>query len=453
MSSEADRPAPGAGEEASPPGRPSFDLVLAGLSHRTASTAIREALAYPDEEAARWISLVVEEGAVDLGGPSIREAALISTCNRTEAYLVLSPPSTGETAREVDQRLARLLCRSAAGGREVDRSFFYHKWDADAVGHLYRVASGLDSMVQGEAQILGQVHHAHELACKASGVGPVLDRLFTSAFRAGKRARSETEIGRGAVSVASAACELAVKVVGSLDKRTALVVGAGSTGRVVAQHLASEEPHALWIANRTLEKAQSLAAEVNGRAWGLDDLGTAMEQADVVIVAAGSPTPLITQAAVQTVLKHRRGSLVLIDISIPRNVEPSVHGLEGAYVYDLDALQKIVRENLARREEETPRVEAILEEEMAQFARWLQSLAAGPLIAQMREHFEALRQEEVRRAIKGLSPKEAEAVERATKGLMNKFLHGPTVHLRGSNDPHSTDLIRRLFHLSKKEDG
>jgi glutamyl-tRNA reductase len=433
-------------------GSPEFEVHLIGVNHQTAPTAVREALAYSESEAARWVELAVEKDAVDLGGPRLAEAALLCTCNRTEAYVVLSPPSDPKSLGDLERRLSRLLCEFRPGVALNHDGILYHRSGAEAVHHLLRVAAGIDSMVQGEAQILGQVHGAHEMASEAGGIGPVLDRLFAGAFRAGKRARSETEIGRGAVSVASAAVELAIKVVGSLEKRTCLVVGAGDTGRLVAQHLAFQNPLRLRIANRTLERARELAREVGGDALGLDDLPAALSHADLVVVASFAPEPIVTRAMVQPAIHHKSRSTVFIDISVPRNVESSVHHLDGAFVYDMDALHKIVRENVTRREEEIPKVEVILRDEAAQFSRWLDSLAAGPLIAQLRDHFEIVRREEVRRHAAGLTTREIEAVERATRGLLNKLLHGPTVHLRngGGRDPETLEMIRRIFQLDRQ---
>jgi glutamyl-tRNA reductase len=428
---------------------PPIEVRLVGLNHQTAPTEVREALAYSESEIGRWIRLSVEQDAIDLGGPRVKEAALLCTCNRTEAYVVLSVPP--EMPREADlrQRLARLLCGERLDALARNDDVLYQRQGSDAAHHLLRVASGLDSMVQGEQQILGQVHQAHELAREAHGIGPILDRLFSSAFRAGKRARSETDIGRGTVSVAGAAVELASKVVGSLARRSVAVVGAGETGRLVAQHLAAENPHDLVILNRTAERAERLAREVNGRAAPLDALGGILARMDLVVVAASAPQPIVTRAQVQPALRHRPRSLVFIDISVPRNVEPAVHQLDGAFLYDLDALQQIVRENLLKRQEEVPKVERILEEEMEQFCRWFRSLAAGPLIAELRDRFEQIRQGEIERHARHLGPKEREAAERATRGLLNKLLHGPTVHLRngGSSDVEAVELIRRVFQL------
>ncbi len=432
-----------------------FELHLVGVNHLTAPVAVREALSYSELEAARWVALAVERNAVDLPGYSIREAAVLSTCNRTECYLVLASSAPGDAhgrgGSRLEARLARLLCGTRPDLQQEHHGAFYFREGEPAARHLLRVAAGLDSMVQGEAQILGQVHRAEEVAREAGGIGPILDRLFASAFRAGKRSRSETEIGRGAVSVASAAVELAVKVVGSLEKRKVLVLGAGETGRLVAQHLAHACPAELWIVNRTLSRAQTLAAEVGGTAAGLDDLARAMEQTDVVVAATQAESPLVTRSMVQSVMRRRRHSTVFIDISVPRNIEQAVHELDGAFVYDMDALQKIVRDNTLRREAEVPRVEAILAEETEQFLRWLNSLSAGPVIALLRDHFEEIRREEVQRHGRALGPKEMESVERITKAVMNKFLHGPTIELRRgeTSDPHALDLVLRLFGLDQ----
>jgi len=428
---------------------PPIEIRLVGLNHETAPTAIRESLAYPEREASHWVRLAAEKGAIDLGGPVIREAALLSTCNRTEAYLVLACPPAMPAEADLRRRLARLLCGARTEPLADQERILYQRQGAEAARHLFRVAAGLDSMVQGEPQILGQVHQAHVLAREAEGIGPVLDRLFTTAFRAGKHARTETAIGRGTVSVAGAAVELGVKVVGALSRRTVAVVGAGETGRLAARHLAAEEPHDLILVNRTLSRAEALAAEVNGRAAPLEALPQVLSRADLVVVAASAPRPLITRAMVQAAARHRSRSLVFMDVSVPRNVEPSVHELDGAFVYDLDALQQIVRDTFLRRREEAPKVEAILEEELHGFCRWLHSVAAGPLIAELRAHYERIRQEEVERHAKQLSPQEREAVDRATRGLLNKLLHGPTVLLRngGSGEVEALELIRRIFQL------
>jgi glutamyl-tRNA reductase len=431
---------------------PPIEVRLIGLNHQTAPTAVREALALSEGDVAQWIRLAVERDAVDLGGPRIREAAMLCTCNRTEAYLVLSAPPDMPAEDDLRGRLARLLCgtrRDLLAGHE---EILYQRQGSEAAIHLFRVAAGLDSMVQGEQQILGQVHAAHELAREARGIGPILDRLFMTAFRGGKRARSETDIGRGTVSVAGAAVELAGKVVGPLHRRSVAVIGAGETGRLVAQHLAAEQPHDLVILNRTPDRAEALAREVGGRAAGLEALEGILAHMDLVVVAAAAPEPIVTRTQVHAVLKHRARSLVFVDISVPRNVDPSIHQLDGAFVYDLDALQQIVRENLLKRQEEVPKVEMILTEEMEQFCRWFRSLAAGPLIAELRDRFEQIRMDEVDRHARHLGPEERDAVERATRGLMNKLLHGPTVHLRdgGNGDVEALELIRRVFQLDAR---
>ncbi len=465
------------------PERLPFDLCVVGVNHQTAPLRVRESLSYTESAAIHLLRLALE-GAADPRGLRVREAAVLSTCNRTEAYLILAPSGaegslsaffkgtgsesgigavaasgiasagagSGDSAGAsdtIERRLSRLLCGEHGEIAREHPQSFYHLWGREAADHLFRVASGLDSMVQGEAQILGQVRRAHQIARQAKGIGPILDRLFSSAFHAGKRSRSESAIGRGAVSIASVAVELAVKVVGPLGRRSALVIGAGDTGRLAAQHLSSEQPHRLWIANRTLERAQALADEVGGVALPLTDAPAVMAEADVVVVAVSSPDPLITGALARAALRRKRHSTVFMDISVPRSIEPSVRELDGAFVYDLDALEKVIKENQARRSEEVPRVELILEEELGQYSRWVASLGAGPLITQIRQRFEKVREEEVRRYARNAGSEELQRIERITKGILNKLLHGPTVHLRngGAADPDSLELLRRIFQL------
>lgn len=432
-----------------PPAGPPIDLRLVGLNHLTASTAVREAITYSERAAGHWIRLAVERDAIDLGGPRVLEAALLCTCNRTEAYIVISTPPASTPEDELQARLARLLAgpQYAEIARQPD--LLYQRHGREAVRHLLRVASGIDSMIQGEQQILGQVHQAHERAREAGGVGPVLDRLFTTAFHAGKRARSETAIGRGTVSVAGAAVELGIKVAGPLARHRVAVLGAGETGRLVAQHLAGERPLELVVVNRGLERAEALARETGGTALSLEGLPDLLQRVDLLVVAAGAPQPIVTPALVKAAQRHRSRSLVLVDISVPRNVDPAIDRLDGVYLFDLDALDEIVRDNLRRREDEVPKVEQLVDQELDRFCAWFRSLAAGPLISALRARFERIRHEEVQRHARHLNDREREAVERATRGLLNKLLHGPTVHLRngGARDLEGLETIRRMFQL------
>lgn len=428
------------------------ELYFVGTSHRLAPIEIRERIAYDEDKAYRWIESL--RGAPDpmltQAGVEVQEAALISTCNRTEAYFVLGGNVPNEA---LDQDLRHALLRRLLGAHNAlldeHPSIFERRRGSDVPRWLFRVATGVESLVMGEAQILGQVNRAHELARNAGGVGPILERLFQSALHCGKRAHTETEIGRGSVSVASAACELAVKVVGSLRKRSALILGAGETAELTAKHLFDEHPDELWIANRTLAHAEAVCARVGGKPVSLDRLPELLTRVDVVLCATASPEPLVTRVMVQTAVRRRPRPLVFIDIAIPRDVDPAVHTLDNAFVYDMDALDKVVRENLARREREIPRVLTISEDELQHFNRWLTSRASGTLIVELRERCEELRRTEVERGARKRSAEEREVLDRVTRGLLNKLLHGPTSMLRNGAgaDPETAALIRRLFQL------
>ncbi len=415
-------------------------LHQVGLNLKTASSDLLEAFAFSHDEAERWVETVL------LRDRSVREAAIISTCNRTEAYLVVADP-------EPHRDLLPLLTGPRSELAHRNSAAFARRAGLDGVRQLFRVACGLDSLVVGEAQILGQVRDAYDRAKHVGGIGPVLERLFQSAMHAGKRSRAESEIGRGSVSVASAAVELAIKVVGDLRKRSVLVVGAGETGSLAARHLKSEEPSALWVANRSLDKAEALAAEVGGKPVMLDAIGGLLAEVDVVVTATSSPVPLVTKKMVQDVLRQRRRSLVFVDIAIPRDVDPAIHELEGAFVYGMEALDRIVKENLGKRQKEIPKVEAIVEEELNSFTRWLGSRAAGSLIVELRDRFESVRAAEIERHGRGLSAGEQEMVDRVTRGIVNKLLHGPTALLRngGASDPRTVELVRRIFQLGEEE--
>ncbi|MCC7142098.1 MAG: glutamyl-tRNA reductase [Candidatus Eisenbacteria bacterium] len=417
-------------------------LHQVGLNLHSANSELLEAFAFSGDEAARWVETVL------LRDSGVREAAVISTCNRTEAYLVVAE---SESSRE----LLPLLTGPRSDLAHRNSGAFAERVGLDGARQMFRVACGLDSIVVGEAQILGQVRDAYELAKRAGGIGPVLERLFQSAMHAAKRSRSETEIGRGSVSVASAACDLAIKVVGDLKKRNVLVVGAGETGSLAARHLKAEGPAAMLIANRTLEKAEELAREVGGRAATLDALPTLLREVDVVVTATSSPVPVFTQPMIREVLRGRSRSLVFVDIAIPRDVDPKIHDLDGAFVYGMEALDRIVKDNLSRRQREIPKVESIVEEELQSYARWLASRSAGSVIVELRERFETVRRSEVERMARGASAAEQEMIERLTRGIVNKLLHAPTSHLRngGASDPDTVELVRQLFQLNGDASG
>jgi glutamyl-tRNA reductase len=414
-------------------------LQLLGVNHQTAPLPLREALAL-DAPGVRDALGELRRDA------SIREAAILATCNRTELYVRTPEPQAAESA--MNAYLAR-----RAGAPERLEHHTYSRTDAEAARHLLRVAAGLDSMILGEHQILGQVRDAQTLARHAETLGPMMDRLWSTAIHAGKRARAETDIGTGAVSVASAAVSLAERVLGNLASRAVLVIGAGETGRLVARHFADRRPSRLVVANRTRERAATTAAAVGGEAVGLEELGSVLAAADVVVSATGAPGFVVAAAAVRAAMHARpQRPLVLVDIAVPRDIDPAAGALENAFLYPIDALQTLVDRSLARRLHEVPRVEAIVEDELTKLMTWTRGLRASPVVRELAEHFERVRAEEVRRSLKHFHPEEEAHIERLTKTLINRLLRAPIARLRlgdtaESRDDDRLDVVRDLFAL------
>lgn len=416
-----------------------MELVLIGVNHRTAPIAFREQLALGDDERP-----LLQRGLAD---GAWREVFVLSTCNRTEIYACADAASDAEAfvrGAVAELRGADLL------GPGPHR---YRRTGLDAARHLIRVACGLDSLIVGEIQILGQVKEALACAREAGTSGPHLDRLLTAAIRAGKRARSETAISQGAISVASAAVALAREAVGGFRGRRALVIGAGETGRLVALHLALKHPAELTITNRSAERATALAAEAGGRALPFERILTGLAEADVAVVAVRAARPILTAAEVEAARASRPGApLVIVDVSVPRAVDPAAGRLPGVRLLAIDALTATVERSLAQRQGEIAQVEAIVEQECERFAAWQRSLPAAPLVRELRDHFERVRSEEVQRHLKHFAEAERERVERLTRALVNKLLHLPTMRLREA-DPDSgagrarLDAARELFAL------
>jgi glutamyl-tRNA reductase len=420
-------------------------LHLIGASHRTAGIDLRHDLALGADDVRAALRAA-------RGHETLRESLVLSTCNRTEFYVVAPDGAAAEAA-------VRALVVRAKGtdllapGRER-----YTLADGDAARHLLRVASGLESMVLGEAEILGQVKDALAEAVAESAVGTVLDRLLTTALRAGKRARTETEIGAGTVSVASAAVALASKVFSDLQERHVLVVGAGETARLAGQHFALRRPAALRVANRTPERAALLAHALGGEAVPIDTLSSAVAAADVVVFATSAGRPLLRSETVREAVRARRGRpLLLLDLGVPRNVEAEVAALDGVFLHTVDAVRGHVDENLGRRRRAVPRVEAIVEEELSTFLDWVRSLEVTPTLRALRERFEEVRAAEVGRHLGRFSKEDAERVESLTRSLVNKLLHTPMTRLKAlangnGEDLRRLDAVRELFDLEAKNE-
>lgn len=419
-------------------------LVLLGLNHRTAPLPIREQVVYSREEALRALRSLREE-------QDVPQAMLLSTCNRTEVYAVVPDPQG--IAPSLRERL--FLARIPEGnGRGPD--YIYLETNEDAVRHLFRVACGLDSLVLGEQEILGQVKTAYDIARDAEAAGSVLHRLASRAFHIGKRARSETRIGLGAVSVAFAAVELAEKVFQKLDGRGALLVGAGENGALCAQHLLARKVEPLLIANRTTAKADALARDLGGETVSFDRLGEAMARVDIVVSTTGAPHAVIGRDLVREVMHQREGKpLVLIDIAVPRDVDPAVDGIGSVFRFDMDALTSVVDRNLARREREVPVVEQMVQAEVEAFMRWLESLAAGPVIRDLHQTFDAVREFEIGKNSKRFREEDREPLDIFSRNLVRKLLMGITTEIKGyrADDPVQMERLAALRHMFHLDDG
>lgn len=418
-----------------------MDLIVLGTSHQTAPASIRDEV--------QLAAADVEAFCSRLRGSrgDVLELSVLSTCNRTEVYSLVRDLSRG-------QRLIRGAIEAQKGVPHLNNGRYTFTLEgAEAVRHLFRVAAGIESLMVGEPQILGQVREAHKMADHHRTSGAVITRLFDSALRVGKRARSETEIGRGTVSVAYAAVEMALKVFDGLDGHTVVVVGAGETGALVARHMAEQRPARLVILNRTANRAVRLAAEVGGESRPFEELRDLLLDASVVVTATSSPEPLLQSDQVRKVARKRGSSpLVLLDISNPRNIDPAVGRIDSTFLYDLDALQGIADQNRARRAKEIPKVEAIVEAEVAQFVGWYDSLQVVPVIRALRDRFHELSERELAKYMRRLSDADREIVREYTRALVNKLLHQPTSRIRSidaatHHGVHKLVAVQELFEL------
>jgi glutamyl-tRNA reductase len=429
-----------------------MELMVLGTSHQTAPAGIREEVQFAPSDVESFCGRIRGERA------DVLELAVLSTCNRTEIYSLVR-----DVARA--QGLIRRSVELQKGVPHLSNGRYTFMLEGGAaVRHLFRVAAGVESLMVGEPQILGQVRDAHKLADHHRVSGAVLTRLFNSAVRAGRRARTETEIGRGTVSVAYAAVEMALKVFDGLEKHTVVVVGAGETGELVARHVAEQRPGRLIIVNRTLERAAQLAAELDAEASPMEGLADAVADASVVVTATSAREPVLAGDFVRRIAKRRGSSpLVLVDISNPRNIDPSAGRIDNVFLYDLDALEGIAEQNRARRAREIPRVERIVDEEVAQFLAWYDALQVVPVIRALRDQFHDVSARELERYARRLPASELETFRAFARSLVNKLLHQPTSRIRDV-DPatyhgvHKLVAVQELFELdlerySGAEDG
>lgn len=395
-----------------------MDLIVVGLNHRTAPLEVRERVAFDESEVNGVLSRARSEQV-------LAEAILLSTCNRTEFYGLSKDNGAAE------MYIRRLIAATKQVDLAAHPGYAYTLTRLESVRHLLRVAAGLDSLVLGESQILGQVRRAHELSLESGACGLLMNRLLQSAVLVGRRVRNETAIGAGAVSVASAAAELAGKIFEDLSSRSVLLIGVGEMGTLTARHMVERGVKKLTIANRTFTKAEELARQLSGSALPLDRLESALAAADIAISSTGSTTPIVSRSLMQSIVGKRGGKpLVIIDIAVPRDFEASIGEMDGVFLHDIDDMNLLVDRNLVKRRAEIPKAETIVEQEVEAFVAWRGSLAATPMIKRLRERVEELRSQEVERHRKRFCGADREQVDLLTESLVNKILHSVMSRVR-----------------------
>ncbi len=417
-----------------------MSLIALGINHRTAPVELREQVAITGERISDAL-----RGLVAL--PAVNEAAILSTCNRTELYCGLREPGLDE--------ITDWLARYHNLDPEVIRPYMYTYPDERAVRHLLRVAGGLDSMIIGEPQILGQMKDAYQAASAAGTLDSALGRLFQHTFSVAKQIRTDTAIGESPVSVAFAAVSLAKQIFGEFSQQTALLIGAGETIELTARHLRDQQLGRLVVANRTLDNAHRLAARFGGYGIGLDEIPAHLSEADIVISATGSPTTLLDRDMVKTALKSRKHRPVfMVDIAVPRDIDARVADLDDIYLYTVDDLQDVIRENLKSREQAAQQAEEIIEVQVERFMSWLRAQDAVSTIRDFRQHAEQQRDAVMRKAqqmlASGKDPQQA--LEFLANTLTNKLTHMPSVRIREAAENGDHELLgaaQILFNLDK----
>jgi glutamyl-tRNA reductase len=410
-----------------------MSIILTGVSHRTAPVELRERLAFTPEACAESLRALVD-------GEVVREALIVSTCNRVEVVADVDPARYDEGA----ERVGSFLTDSHSISHDGFEKHLYTRENKEAVHHIFRVASSLDSMVIGEPQILGQVRKSYTMAVENGTAGRVLHRLMHHAFHVAKRVRNETAISSAAVSVSYTAVELGRKIFDSLEGRTVLLIGAGEMAELAARHLVKAGASRILVANRTAEKARELVKTFNGEAVAYDRLSTHLAECDVIICSTSAPDYIITPAMARAALELRRGSpLFLIDISVPRNIDPAVGEIKNLFVFDVDDLEAVVASNLHEREREAARAERIVGDEVMRFAQSLRELDLGQEISEMKRNLEKIAQAELarqRRRLGELSPEQESAIEALLISTVNKISHPVIQQMRRSFESGESDL-------------
>ncbi|MGB5288917.1 MAG: glutamyl-tRNA reductase [Ignavibacteriaceae bacterium] len=424
-----------------------MNLIAISINHRTAPVELREAVYLKEDEIRPFINLAKDS--------QIKEGLILSTCNRTEIFGI---PNTNETTHENFQILLLKFKQS----QNITEQHFQKYFSRDAVKHLFSVATGIDSLLIGDNQVFKQVKDSFQIAEENNFAGYIMHRIFDAAIRTGKRAISETAISEGAVTVSYAAVQLTEKIFSNLSKKSALVIGTGETGEIAAKHLAEKGIGSLAVTNRTQDKAEKLVQKLNAKVIPFAEFRESIYKYDIIISATASPEILVTKDDVKNALKKRSNNpMILMDIAIPRDIDPETKKIDYVFYHDLDSLNIIVEQNLSKRKSEIPRVERIIEEELDNFWEWYNSLQAAPAIKDLRDFFEEIRIEEVEKNKNKFANEDKEKLDIVTKRIINKILHHPTIELRktgessGSSDTATKiGIIRDLFGIgSQKKSG
>jgi len=422
-------------------------VFVVGLNHKIADVDVREKLAFNGPK--------LLEGLIKFKElPEVQEAIILSTCNRVELYANVNDAKRASESTKTFLSEFHNLNRGS-----LDNALYIYD-DINAIRHIFRVASSLDSMVVGEPQILGQLKDAFELALTKKTTGILLNKLMKKAISVAKRVRTETRIAENAVSISFAAVELAKKIFTDLSRRVFMLLGAGEMAELAARHLIGSGVKEVLVSNRTYERACELASEFNGRPVKFDDFIQEMVRTDIIICSTGAPHYILIKSQMQKVMKERKQRQVfIIDISVPRNIDPEINGLDNVYLYNVDDLQGVVDANMFERQKEAGKAEEIIEEELETFLRWQSSLDSVPTIIALREKAEEIKKEELDKLfhkIQGIGEKEKEAIEYMATALMNKLIHPPTAALKedSENKDALVAAIRRLYGINgeKNED-
>ncbi len=419
------------------------DIVLIGINHKTAPVEVRECIAFTEEESVSALRALS-------GNPFIKEVLIFSTCNRVEVLVVAANKAAAIDATKDYIAEANKIPRA-----EFEDSLYIHEGD-EAVRHIFRVASSLDSMVVGEPQILGQVKDAYRTATEVKASGVILNRLLHRTFFVAKRIRTETGIGDHAVSISYAAVELGRKIFGSLENKNVLLVGAGEMAELAVEHLIRNKAGQIYVANRTFENGVELARQFNGQPIRFEEITDSLERVDILISSTGSPDYVITRDQVKGVIRKRRNRpLFFIDIAVPRDIDPRVNRLTNSYVYDIDDLQGVIDDNIEDRRREAVKGERIVDEAVIHFREWYAGLEVVPTIVALRNKLESIAEAEIKKTLQSNKVPEVSsgAIEKMAAALINKIMHDPTMFLKKDTMPGDKskhiDTVRKLFKLDE----